>query len=64
MFKRIQQLFCRHRFDYRDLIGRADVDGENVRWACWKCGKVFEDYCGLAIMYKGKVEENIKGRLV
>lgn len=59
MFKWLRSLICRHRFDYDDLIGR-NIFTQNVKWSCWKCGKVFEEHCGLQILNYGEVQEKPK----
>ena len=51
---------CSHKFDYKDLVGRETPNG-NVKWPCWKCGKVFEEYCGLEVLTHGEVQEKEYG---
>ena len=52
----IKQKFCKHRFDYKDLISRPTPDGD-VTWTCWKCNKEFKAHCGLYILDHGEVKE-------
>ena len=53
---RFKRAFCSHRFDYADLIGRPEPNG-NVTWPCFKCGKVFARQCGLDVLNHGKVSK-------
>lgn len=51
---KIKQYFCNHQFKSSDLTGREEVDGENIKWPCYKCGKVFIKNCGLDVLKYGK----------
>lgn len=46
------QAICKHEF----LLGQCCDRDEfgYVRWPCFKCGKVYEDTYGLAILRHGK----------
>jgi hypothetical protein len=56
--KELSKSFCRHRFDYIDLWSRDETG--DVRWPCWKCGRIFKAECGLDILRHGSVESKPK----
>lgn len=49
MFKK---MLCRHEFYGWDLKSR-DRQGL-VSWACYKCGKIFKEKCGLDVLTHGE----------
>ena len=46
----LKQIFCRHRFNLKDLKGTGLEGKKRVSWECFKCGRVFYAHCGLDII--------------